>query len=84
MLASAAMMVLAIYVKPSVAPDTSLNPSMTIHEVEGVERSTAEKSTPEQQREGDGTVYDKNTSAPPSTGLYPDPEAGDRVVIPRE
>ncbi len=86
MLASAAIMVLAVYSKPSHPPDDGLNPAMTIREIDSRQRDTAEKATPEQQREGDGTVYDKNTSRPPSTGLYPDPEAesSGQVVIPRE
>ncbi|MDF1645761.1 MAG: hypothetical protein P1U61_02105 [Legionellaceae bacterium] len=84
MLASAAMMVLAVYWKPSVPPDTSLNPPQTIQEDQKVQRSTAAPASPEQQTTWDGTVQDKNNTPPVPTGLQPDPEAGGHIVIPRD
>ena len=84
MLLSAAVMVLAVYWKPSVAPDTSLNPSITIQEDQKVQKSTAESASPEEQTPWDGTLEDRNDADRIPTGLEPDPEAGDKVVIPRE
>ncbi|MCH9755917.1 MAG: hypothetical protein K0U37_01835 [Gammaproteobacteria bacterium] len=84
MLASAAMMVLAVYWKPSVPPDTGLNPPMTIQEDQKLQRATAQPANPEEQTTGDGTVQDRNDTDQTDAGLTVDPEAGDRVVIPRE
>ncbi len=84
MLASAAVMVLAVYWKPSVPPDTSLNPSMTIQQDRKAPRNNVAPASPEQQTTWDGTVEDRNDADRTPTGLQPDPEAGDRVVIPRE
>ena len=84
MLLSAAVMVLAVYWKPSVPPDTSLNPSITIQEDKKNQKRTAEPASPEEQTTWDGTVEDKNDADRTPTGLQPDPEAGEKVVIPRE
>ena len=84
MITSAAIMVLATYWKPSVPPDTNLNPSMTIEQTEGNERMTAEPASPEQQTDSDGVVRDRGDQDRTNTGLAPDPAAGSRVVVPRE
>lgn len=84
MLASAATMVLAIYINSAVPPDTGLNPNMTIRSTEATERETAQHATPEEQRAGNGTVQDRNDRDQVNTGLYPDPAAGNAVVVPRE
>ncbi|MDF1677896.1 MAG: hypothetical protein P1U32_04300 [Legionellaceae bacterium] len=84
MLASAAIMVLAVYWKPSVPPSTGLNPPMTIREDQKLQRSTAQPASPQQQTDWDGTVQDRNDADRTPTGLLPDPEAGSRVVVPRE
>lgn len=86
MFAPSALLILAsvTYSKPSHPPDDGLNPSMTIRSTESRERMTSSQASPEQQRQGDGTVRDRNDADQTNTGLWPDPEADNRVVIPRQ
>lgn len=96
MLLTTAIMVLALhaaptppgttlaYWTPSVAPDTSLNPPDTIQSDQRNQESSASSASAGEQSSGSGTVEDKAGAADVNTGLQPDPEAGDRIVLPRE
>ena len=83
MIAAAALMVLA-YSTPSHFPATQLHPdSTTLRQVESEAARNAREASPQQQTTGDGTVHDRNEEKAVDPGLFPDPEAGNRVVIPR-
>lgn len=84
MLMPSALMVLAIYWKPSVPPSTSLRPPQDIQQTEAQQRMTKQKASPQQQTDSDGVVRDRNDQDRTDTGLWPDPQAGDRVVLPRQ
>lgn len=84
MIASTGLMLLAIYVKPSKPPDTNLNPPMSIQEEKAYDRRYAEPASSGQQTTSDGVVRDEGGEVRVDTGLAPDPEAGGRIVLPRE
>jgi hypothetical protein len=84
MLATAALIVLA-YSTPSHFPATQLHPdSTTLQEVQSNDQRNAQDASAQQQSTGDGTVHDRNDSNQVNTGLFPDPEVGNRVVVPRQ
>lgn len=83
MIATAAIAILAVYSNSSVPPSTGLLPPMTIQQSEAQRRATQQPASPQQQSTHSGVVEDKNNSRPIDTGLLPDPEAGNRVVVPR-
>jgi len=82
MLASAAIMVLAVY-QGELPPSSAYLPPINLQEEQGYLRRNAQPGYPGLQQNGDGTVEDKAGNARIDTGLYPDPEAGRAVVIPR-
>ena len=82
MLASAAIMVLAIY-RQELPPSSAFLPPTDIQEERLDQRRTAQPATPGQDRIGDGTVRDEAGKANINTGLYPTESSGSAVVIPR-
>lgn len=82
MLASAAIMVLAIY-KQELPPSSAYLPPTDLQQEQLEQRSSAQRASPGQQRDGDGTVQDKAGNANINTGLYPTESSGSAVVIPR-
>jgi hypothetical protein len=96
MLLTTAIMILALnaaptppgtalaYWTPSVAPDTSLNPPDTIQSDQRNQESSASSASAGEQNSGGGAVEDKAGPRDVDTGLQADPEAGDRIVLPRE
>ncbi|MDF1828375.1 MAG: hypothetical protein P1U39_08870 [Legionellaceae bacterium] len=82
MLASAAVMVLAIY-KQELPPSSAYLPPTTLQQEQLYQRKDAMPASPGQQREGDGSVQDKAGNARIETGLYPTESSGKAVVIPR-
>ncbi|MDF1684297.1 MAG: hypothetical protein P1U36_06525 [Legionellaceae bacterium] len=82
MLASAAVMVLAIY-KQELPPSSAYLPPTNLQEEQLYQRRDAQRASPGQQRSGDGSVQDKAGNAQINTGLYPTESSGNAVVIPR-
>lgn len=82
MLASAAIMVLAIY-KQELPPSSAFLPPTNIQEERLEQRRNAQRASPGQDRIGDGTVRDKAGKARIDTGLYPTESSGSAIVIPR-
>ena len=82
MLVSATIMVLAIY-KQELPPSSAYLPPIDLQEEQLYQRKDAQPASPGQQQDGDGRVQDKAGNANINTGLYPDPEAGNAVVLPR-
>lgn len=81
MLASAAIMVLAIY-KQELPPSSAYLPPTNLQQEQLHQRKDAMPASPGQQREGDGSVQDNAGNAHIDTGLYPTESSGRAVVIP--
>lgn len=82
MLASAAIMVLAIY-KQELSPSSAYLPPTNLQEEQLEQRRSAQRASPGSYREGNGSVQDKAGNARINTGLYPTESSGNAVVIPR-
>lgn len=82
MLASAAIMVLAVY-QQQLPPSSAYLPPTNLQQEQDYQRKSALPAYPGQQREGNGSVQDKAGNANIDTGLYPTESSGKAVVIPR-
>ncbi|NCT56823.1 MAG: hypothetical protein GW760_03800 [Legionella sp.] len=82
MLASAAIMVLAVY-QPMLPPSSAYLPPTNLQQEQYDQRKNAQPAYPGQQGEGDGSVQDKAGNAEINTGLFPTESSGKAVVIPR-
>lgn len=82
MLATAAVMVLAIY-QQELPPSSAFLPPTDVQEERLYQRKDAMPAAPGSQRLNDGTVRDEAGKARIDTGLYPTESSGGAVVIPR-
>jgi hypothetical protein len=82
MLASAAIMVLAIY-KQELPPSSAYLPPTNLQQEQLYQRKDTLPASPGQQSNGDGSVQDSAGNAQINTGLFPTESSGRAVVIPR-